>query len=66
MTLNLGDWNGRGDRLSVGRNGIDDELRQLRRRIKELERLRRRGGATVVVVGENLITTYDQSWGGCR
>ena len=64
LTLDLGDWNGRGDRVSVGWSDLEDHIRRLRRDLKDAERLRRRRGATVVLDGEVLITAYDRSQGG--
>ena len=58
FVLSEGEWNGRGDRLMVGRRDLDGLIPQVRNLLKELERLRRRGGATVVLEGNTGITTY--------
>lgn len=44
-------------------NGHEGETRHLRRRLKELESLRRRGGSTLVVAGDELITAYAHNRG---
>lgn len=66
LTLGLGDWDGHSERVSVGCRDLDDFINELRRALKDAERLRRRGGATTVLDGETLITTYDRSGRGRR
>jgi len=68
IILNFGEWNERGDRLTLSRRELDDllqqkrrELKELGREVKEIERLHRRRGGTVVLDGEVLITAYDKS-----
>ncbi len=56
--LELGEWNARGDRLELPKKAIGPLLQQKRDELKLLERLARRGGASVVVDGDTLITVY--------
>ena len=56
--LEAGEWNARGDRLELPKRAIEPLLRQKRDELKMLERLARRGGASVVVDGDTLITVY--------
>lgn len=56
--LELGEWNARGDRLELPKKAIGPLLQQKRDELKMLERLARRGGASVVVDGDTLITVY--------
>lgn len=68
IILSFGEWNERGDQLTLGRRDLEDllhekrrQLKEISREVKEIERLRRRGGGTVVIDGEVLITTYEKS-----
>ncbi len=56
--LEVGEWNARGDRLELPKRAIEPLLRQKRDELKMLERLARRGGASVVVDDDTLITVY--------
>lgn len=56
--LELGEWNGRGNRLELRQKVLGSLLQQKRNELKLLERLARRGGASVVMEGETLITVY--------
>lgn len=56
--LEVGEWNARGDRLELPKKAIGSLLQQKRDELKMLERLARRGGASVVVDGDTLITVY--------
>lgn len=53
-----GEWNGRGDRVCVSRKTLEDRIKETRRTLKHLETLQRRGGGTVVLEGEDVITVY--------
>ena len=66
LAIEIGEWNERGDRLSVGVDALDAYINTERRRLQVAERLRRRGGATVVLDGKDLITIYDRSRGARR
>ena len=57
----LGDWNARGDRLVLPERAITPLLQQKREELKMLERLARRGGASLVIDGETLITVYSNT-----
>ncbi|VVM75199.1 hypothetical protein [Pseudomonas fluorescens] len=59
--LTLGDWNARGDRLVLPERAIAPLLQQKREELKMLERLARRGGASLVIEGETLITVYSNT-----
>lgn len=59
--LQLGEWNDRGDRLELPGKSIAPLLQQKRNELKVLERLARRGGASLVVDGDVLITVYPNS-----
>ena len=61
LVLSEGEWNERGDRLTIGRRDLDGLIPQVRDLLGELERLRRKGGATVVLAGNAGITTYFNS-----
>lgn len=54
----LGEWNARGDRLELPGKAIEPLIQQKRDELKVLERLARRGGASLVVDGDTLITVY--------
>lgn len=58
LVLSEGEWNERGDRLTVDRRNLDGLIPQVRDFLRELERLHHRGGATVVLEGNTGITTY--------
>lgn len=59
--LELGEWNGRGNRLELPQKVLGSLLQQKRSELKLLERLARRGGASVVMAGETLITVYSNT-----
>lgn len=59
--LTLGDWNARGDRLVLPERAIAPLLQQKREELKMLERLARRGGASLVIEGETLVTVYSNT-----
>ena len=59
--LTLGDWNARGDRLVLPERAIAPLLQQKREELKMLEQLARRGGASLVIEGETLITVYSNT-----
>jgi|UniRef100_UPI004047ED2B hypothetical protein len=59
--LEVGEWNARGDRLELPKKAIGPLLQQKRDELKMLERLARRGGASVVVDGDTLITVYPKT-----
>lgn len=59
--LNLGDWNARGDRLVLQERAIAGLLKQKREELKMLERLARRGGASLVITGKTLVTVYSNT-----
>lgn len=61
ITLEIGEWNSRGDQISASVDDLDTYIDHQRALLQEAERLRRRGGATVVVDGETMITAYDRS-----
>lgn len=56
--LELGEWNNRGDRLELPEKAIGPLLQEKRSELKMLERLARRGGASLVLDGDTLITVY--------
>jgi len=59
--LELGEWNARGDRLELPGKAIVPLLQQKRDELKLLERLARRGGASLVLDGDTLITVYSNT-----
>lgn len=59
--ITFGDWNSRGDRLVLPKRAITPLLQQKREELKMLERLARRGGASLVIEGETLITVYSNT-----
>lgn len=54
----FGEWNRRGDRIVLSERAIAPLLQQIRDEVKMLETLARRGGASLVVVNETLITVH--------
>lgn len=56
LAMDLGDVIG--DRYVLTSKIIDDEIRDLRKRMKALDEARKKGGVTVVAEGDTLITTY--------
>lgn len=56
--LTLGEWNERGDRIVLSERVVTALLQQIRGKVKMLEKLARRGGASLVVVNEKLITVH--------
>ncbi|MNU05490.1 hypothetical protein D3C72_2503130 [compost metagenome] len=54
----LGEWNERGDRIVLSERAVAALLQQIRDEVKMLEKLARRGGASLVVVNEKLITVH--------
>jgi hypothetical protein len=56
LTLDLGDVDG--DRYILTSKIIDLEISDLQRRMHLLDEARRKGGVTVVTVGNTVITTY--------
>lgn len=56
LTLDLGDVEG--DRYVLTSKIIDMEISDLQRRMHLLDEARRKGGVTVVAVGNTVITTY--------
>lgn len=56
--LTLGEWNERGDRIVLSERAVAALLQQIRDKVKMLEKLARRGGASLVVVNEKLITVH--------
>lgn len=56
--LEMGEWNSRGDRLVLSGRAIEPLLQEKRDELKMLERLARRGGASLVLDGDTLITVY--------
>lgn len=59
--LTFGDWNARGDRLVLPKRALTPLLQQKRKELKMLERLERRGGASLVIEGKTLITVYSNT-----
>ena len=59
--LELGEWNNRGDRLELPEKAIGSLLQEKRNELKLLERLARRGGASLVLDGGTLITVYQNT-----
>ena len=47
-----------GEKIVLGRNSIDMALKECRKLIANMERIRNRGGLVVVVDGDVEITTY--------
>jgi hypothetical protein len=56
--LELGEWNERGDRLELPRRALSPVVRKMREDLKVLERLERRGGGSIVLVGDKKITVF--------
>jgi hypothetical protein len=56
--LALGEWNERGDRIVLSERAVAAQLQQIRDEVKMLEKLARRGGASIVVVNETQITVH--------
>lgn len=54
--LELGEW--AGDRLTLSQKVLEPLLQRKREELKLLERLARRGGVSIVVDGDSLITVY--------
>lgn len=61
MIFTLGNWNERGDKIVLPERTIAPLLQQKRDEVKMLEKLARRGGASLVVDGKNLVTVYSNT-----
>lgn len=58
LILARGASNGRGDMTLLGKKEIDQEIEKRKQEIRELERMRKSGGAGVAHHGETLITAF--------
>jgi hypothetical protein len=59
LTLDLGDIEG--DKIVLSSKIIDEEVRDLQRRLKMLSDARKKGGIVVVADGDHLITAYHKN-----
>ena len=61
LVLALGEVNGSGDRVLLGRKQIDENIKALKHQLKEQQRLRATGGAVVACSGSTLITAFHRT-----
>lgn len=61
LVFDYGDSNRKGDMTLLGRKEIDKEITKHKQLIRELEKMRSRGGAGIVHVGETLITAFHRN-----
>lgn len=58
LILDHGSSNGKGDMTLLGKKQIDKEIQKRKQEIRELEKMRSRGGAGITHSGETLITAF--------
>lgn len=58
MIFNLGQINGKGDLVLLGKRDIDQAIRELKGALHDLDRMRAHGGAAIALDGDTLITTF--------
>lgn len=61
LILEHGSTNGKGDLTLLGTRDIDQAIEILRKQIRELERMRSRGGAGIAHDGETLVTAFHRN-----
>lgn len=58
LIFDLGEANGKGDLVLLGRKELDDALRNVKDLWRSLDKMRAHGGAAVAFDGDTLITTF--------
>lgn len=58
LIFDLGEANGKGDLVLLGRKELDQALRNVKELWRSLDKMRAHGGAAVAYDGDTLITTF--------
>ena len=58
MIFNLGQSNGKGDLVLLGKKEIDQTLRSIMEVVRALEKMRSHGGAGIAIEADTLITCF--------
>ena len=58
MILDLGQTNGKGDLVLLGKSDIEQAIREKKQELRILEKMWSRGGAGVAVAADTLITCF--------
>lgn len=61
LVFDMGQENGKGDLVLLGRKELDDALRNVKALWRDLDRMRTRGGVGVAFDGDTLITTFPRT-----
>lgn len=58
LVMSHGTENPKGDAICLGRNDLDQFLKEMRRMITKFEKLKAKGGASIIFKEKNIVTTY--------
>lgn len=61
LIFDLGNQNGKGDLVLLGRKELDQALRNVKALWRDLDRMRVHGGAGIAVDGDTLITAFHRN-----